>query len=808
MKPRISIYLLGLVGLLQGVSSLSAEPVASRGVIDLRATDLHAESARLKGEWAFYWKNFQPDSADARRTYISAPKSWNDVVVGNGTAGGAGFATYRLKVLLPDHVPLLMVYMKEQGTSAQLLINGKEIGGRGIVGNSPETSRPDTVPFSAIFHSDASELTIDLKVSNFSYRKGGMWNPLYIGTPESIGRRIDEARSIEIFLGGILFIMVVYHLGLFSYYHSEKSSLIFAGFCFSLLIRLLTTGQRLWVDIFPDTGFQIYSRLEFLSWFFSVPLGLHCVVSILPGVVPKNFLRLTYLLAIVYSLTLLGPSSLYSHTVVPSQIIYFVCFSFALISLMRYKADRPGALLFLASALVLFVFTLNDILYTLEIVRIREIGPFGIMFFILCQALFVSRRFFRIFAEKEELQEKANLELEKQVIERTKDLSLARDRAEKATEAQKTFLATVSHEIRTPMNGIIVMTELLLESNLSSEQLESIKIIKQSGTGLMALINDILDYSKIAAQKMEIASHDIDIRGVLSNAVDLFRTQASRKGLLIDLIVEPDFPNFIKGDALRYQQVFSNLLANAVKFTDRGKIVFHCSPVMSPSERKMLHFEITDTGIGIPEDRMGDLFQKFVQLDSSSSRKYGGTGLGLAIVAEIVNLMGGTVRAESKEGEGTRFIVETPLINADDTSTKINVPEKDILGHGEFSAKKVLIADDDPVNRLMLTRIFAQAGIHCVQATNGKEAMDAFDRDFYDLVFMDLEMPEMDGLTSTKLINAKATAAGKPRIVACTANVLITDRQYYRDLGFYDFVSKPFTPNQIRLLVRRAFLEI
>jgi len=384
-----------------------------------------------------------------------------------------------------------------------------------------------------------------------------------------------------------------------------------------------------------------------------------------------------------------------------------------------------------------------------------------------------------------------------------------------ASNAKSEFLANMSHEIRTPMNGVIGMVSFLLETDLTTEQREFASTIKVSADALLFIINDILDFSKIEAGKMTLERVSFDLDETVKNTIELLILQARGKGLNLTYSIKEGTCTALLGDPTRLRQILLNLLGNAIKFTDQGKVWMEIIPLHESGDEIQLQFSVHDTGIGISEEAQKQLFQSFTQADASTTRKYGGTGLGLAISRKLVELMGGTLNVTSRLGEGSVFSFtlqlpkqkaaapeDRPPVAALEYTSNARAATASVVSKGPH----VLLAEDGKVNQLVAARLLKQLGCTVDIAENGCEAVEAWRKNHYQVIFMDCHMPEMDGYAATRRIReCEAEQHLSPtQIIALTANTMEGDRELCMAAGMNDFTSKPISKQALDAALKKA----
>lgn len=553
------------------------------------------------------------------------------------------------------------------------------------------------------------------------------------------------------------------------------------------------------VSILFLVAFQINESVS-LTWFF---LSEAIAFLLIPLLARQGFEKAAKMLLIAYAdigivilSAVFGGDAMIQAFFIPAMGLSILMFDNTQIHLRNI-----GILLSILS-----YFVLDYIIF--ERISMSESGFSLVRWAVLTGSFVTTWLIFNTFSQFKESAEQQTLELLQKEQDLNQELSKKQEKLEtyinqlevateelaKSTKAKSEFLATMSHEIRTPMNAILGMTHLLKQDSPRKDQVEPINILDFSGKTLLSLIDDVLDFSKIEAGKIEFENIEFELKKLINVIIESFKATASNKGIELKNEIADGIPNVLIGDPARLTQILNNLVSNALKFTEEGEVTLEVSTVSDYDDAVRLRFSIIDTGIGIEEERVNSIFESFTQASQNTKRLFGGTGLGLTISKQLTELQGGKISVESKEGEGSTFMIELTFDKGTESSEVKEHTKKESDTHS-ITGLKVLLAEDNVVNQKVMIRFLERWNIEMEVVNNGEEALEAIKHSNFDVILMDLQMPKMDGYeTSEQIRKLDDPYKRNTPIIALTAAALKEVREKVYAAGMNDFVTKPFNP--------------
>ena len=751
--------------------AVAASANAIKGTIDLRQNTFSKQvNIELGGEWEFYAQSMlkpgSPRFEKEEKRFRQFDKLWDK----DGHA--FGYATYRLHLYLPDSPPPLSLNIPEFYSSYRLYFNGKLLSKNGVVDTAESVTVPYFDPQIKMLDLKSGKNTIVLQIANFHHHKGGASKLISLQSYDQASYFENLRSSATLFLVGAFLLSCIFSLTVFLYQRHDWSFLFFGLFALLYIYRLVGADSYMLHDLLENLPWQLTLRLEY----FTLYTAVGCFVMYLyymfrPAVNRYVFISISGLSGLM-ALTIVLPTEIF--TALIDYYLYFIALAYVVFTgyflFTTNWLDRNNVVraLSLISLGIVLIFRISG--YFNLTSQILWVSFFGYTLFILSSAVAIALRF-------------------------GKNFEVTSASGEVAINSQRDFLNTMSHELRTPMNVILGMTDFLQNSDLDQKQREKVEMIKNNGESLNNILLDVLSFSEMEAGELRLEKKQVNVQECVDVAINLTDKIARKKPIDFEVKLSEEIPDKLVGDPARLKQVFVHLLSNAFKFTDKGTVLLTGNLQDEDSEYATLKFSVQDTGVGIKKSKLNSIFSAFSQAQTGNTRKFGGTGLGLTITQQIIDLMGGTLNIDSTPGKGTRV----------DFTVKMKFPKllknsesrEDIVKKQEVNKNlRVLYAEDNPINQKLIKMMVKNMGLDMDLADDGKQAWEMVMKKNYDIVLMDIQMPEMDGIEATKRI--LNDVAERPIIVAVTANAGASDKKRAIAAGMNDFIAKPIKSDTLK----------
>lgn len=795
----------------------SPKSIIERGVLDLTQWDARQDGAvKLVGDWAFYWEKLLGDGPDTDRElwlkpdgYVKVPDVWNNYRIGGERLPGHGYATYRLTVKLSEaasHLELSLA-VPAISTAYKMYIDGREAATGGQVASERAGAAAEYAPQVVTFHPKGTQFELLVQVSNHVYARGGMWYAITLGATEDIVRADNTKFALDMLMMGASFMIGMYHVVIFLFRPANRSAMYFSCCCFIVALRILVVDQLYITMLFGDISFRLLILLEYFTFYGGILMSALFIRELYPGEFVWRHIRMIVAVCSFYLLTVIA-LPLEKYTAYITLFNYFgllCCLYFVSGITMSVVRRRQGAVVQLVGIFVFSLALVHDILYNSNSLHLlnTQLVPFGMFMFIFIEASDMARRFSSAYRTIEEMSGRL----------------LAKDRL------KDEFLANTSHELKTPIHGVMNLSQAVLEGageRLTEAEQDNLKAVVSVSRRLSHLINDILDWAMLKNGEITLRRKPVELRPLLAVALEMFRYLY--RGKPVELIDElPQQLSAVFADEDRLMQIMYNLIGNALKFTDRGEV-----RITAAERDGIIEITVSDTGIGIPADKLGSIFESFEQTDRTIAAEYGGVGLGLSIAKRLVELHGGQIAVHSTPGTGSVFTFTLPSVpslsprvpeeGAFELRRLLSWPKRLQLSKGEAhveaasasaaasegqeaSSYTILVADDDAVNRQVLASLLALDNCRIITVSDGNEALAVLQNERFDLAIIDLMMPGKSGYEVTLAIRERFSLAELPVL-------LLTARNQPEDIlaafkaGVNDFLNKPVESGELRARIR------
>nr|WP_232337076.1 ATP-binding protein [Lysinibacillus timonensis] len=790
MYSSVAIVLLLLTYLMMSQFPISKSekvlPEAENGVIDLRNFDFHQGAVELKGEWEFISNSLVDveEFDEQKSTIVKVPNLWKNYSVNGVPVSKFTSGTYRLKVLLDDTIDVYGIKTTSIRMSNATYINGEYVGGSGRPAED-ETYSPHNTPFTAFFSPNNPEIEILIHVANFDYASGGgIVGAVYFGDQNSI-LNVHNASIFYDWVTITAFLtMFVYFLGSYLQFRKDIELLYFALFCFSTMAYSVSHGEKVLLMLIPEMAYGVFERIQILS---SIMIGVFLLLYFnhaLRNYIHKRIVKIFNFVGVLLGLSAFLPIFINSQFQGMYSIYLFMVIAYIIsIQIKAIKQRAVGTIYLIIASIAILIYFIVATLNTLSDYQLSILPPLLPFICLLMLALFISNRFTHSFLKKEEL---TNALLR---IDKLKD----------------EFVAKTSHEFRTPLHGITAISQSLLEkdNSISDEDTEKINLIRKTAERLSHLVNDILDHSKIQQGELKLTIAPVDLYSITHVITGIFHYMVKK-----DIEIHNNIARgiFVLADENRLRQILYNLIDNAAKYTNQGRIDISASEING-----IVTVEVSDTGIGIPEQHINNLFNPFQQFDSS----IGGTGLGLSVVKQLVELQKGEIWVDSEVGKGTSFVfslpIATPVVKQDAAEAvpyypKISSIELSIPLRIKKDGKKILVADDDHVNLKVMIEMLETEQYSIIAVDHGQAVLDEIKHHpDIDLVVLDIMMPGLSGY-EVSIELRKMFGLSELPILMLTAAITPEDMIAAFQSGANDFLHKPFVASELKTRIRNLLL--
>ncbi len=769
-----------LLGLLAG----STHALAQLPVVDLQAYD-GKQQLTLDADWQWVWQALvAPDAVDAQSWEpVTFPVRWGEQSYQGVQSTAKGYATYALRLRLPPADHGLGLYVPDVYSSYKLFANGQLLAQNGTPGTDAQSTKPFWYGQVVRLPADVDTLTLVLHLANFHHSKGGPYKDFVVQAYAELSSTHNRDSSLDLVMSGAMLMGGLFFFGLYLFGRYDRAMLIFALFCIAYSYR--PAGSRLYVlhELFPGIDWFVAVRLEYFSLFASVGLFAYYTLFLYPKDANKYVIHPLGMTSFALALsTLFLPTYWFTQSITPFLIVMFLVVVYNMaVYVQAMRKGRTGSAYALASTLVIMVVML---LINMEYFHLLIPSSFvlfmGYFAFLFLQSLVLAFRFSYL-------------------------LDQARKEALQGLRIKSEFLSTMSHEIRTPLNAVMGITHLLLKSKPRADQEEQLGVLLFSARNLLSIVNDILDYNKIEAGKINLEAIPIDLGLICQNIGFGLNAQAQEKGVSLRLQIDPAIDRKLMGDPTRITQVISNLLANAIKFTKTGWVELRVRKLSSTAGKVTVRVEVEDTGIGIAADKLELIFDRFTQADSTTSRSFGGTGLGLSIVRRILELHGSTIKVQSEVDKGSLFYFDL-LLPTTDEKVDARSSERELMAkelepeprEELLDGASILLVEDNALNVKVAVSFLQRWGASVEVAVNGQEAVEKLDSGRHHLILMDLHMPVLDGYAATRILRDRGEILP---IVALTASLPKEVEGDAYKAGLDAIVVKPFNPEELRKVI-------